>query len=507
MGKNIKISPSDVKKLAEECKSLAESLNFNDPIISEEKITKKIRVTPMEDSMRYKNLFEYSIPSDDDRDTLTEIAKESDIYNQIVHDLEAELNTVAEIEALEEGVLDVIRKYAGKKILTVAIIAQLMSTGKVTAQQLSAGGVEPEKIEVAMDKVETDKQGRPDYFNFANVKAIAVQGEVGKEEFSIWRNFSFETYQSSQEYKFTNVPYTLTTSENMANASDAWKVSSTINYNSYKENSVSDTTFAARNDFYIIANEDKGSITYTVSDYPMEVQTKGGDTLKFLGIQVWQGEARNKTPFYNNDKGVEAARTAKTGGGFIAGEGKDSMSVKANSVSINLVYGTALESETITPGKTDSIPPLDMKASDLFKYNSVDVNTNTSSYREMVDSVATYIGKHPEVAFHYTSVGSSSQVPTNYPSLTGEKTIDANLKLAEDRSRSLGIQILKDLKAKGVDISNVSEKSLDYKIGDTKYQNDPQNVNRYLPDQYAGFHIESIKDSYTLNKNMSQTIK
>ena len=102
------------------------------------------------------------------------ITEESDIYKKIVYDLEAELNKIDEIGVLEEGVLDVLRKYATKNLLTVAIIAQLLSTGKVTAQQLSDAGVEPEKIEVAMDQNDSSKDavkpGKPVVFNYAKVK-------------------------------------------------------------------------------------------------------------------------------------------------------------------------------------------------------------------------------------------------------------------------------------------------------------------------------------------------
>ena len=494
MGKKFKISPSDVKKLAEECKNLAESLSFDSPIISEERITKKVKIAPMEESMRNRNLFEYSIPSDDERDNLTEAAKESDIYKAIVRDLESELSKVQEIGMLEEGVLDVIRKYATKGFLTVAILVQLLSAGKVSAQQLSAAGVEPEKIEVAMDKIEQDKQGRPQAFNFANVKALVTPVMVGQDEFNELRTFTFVTYQGSKQFRYVNVPYKLTTSENMSTASKALHVSGTLNYSRYKDASVSDTTQASRNDYYIIANEDDSKITYTVSDYPMEVA--GQDTtLKFLGIQVWEGQARNKTPFYNTDKGVAAAQTKGVKTYFVPGEGKSSMSIKGNSVSINLIYGLGLETTTDT--KKPVVPKaIELKSSELFKYNSTEVNTNSSDYKDMLEQAYNQI-TNDSITDNYSFVlnmeGSSSQVPTNYPTLSGPKTIDANKQLAQDRARSLGMQLWKDLKAKGADMSNVKKGKVIGKIGDTEYQNDPTNVSRYAPDQWAKMILTPVK--------------
>lgn len=495
MGKNIKISPSDVKKLAEECKNLAESLSFENPIISEERITKKVKIAPMEESMRNRNLFEYSIPSDDERDNLTESAKEADIYKQIVHDLEAELGKVQEIDLLEEGVLDVLRRYAGKGLLTVAILVQLLSAGKVNAQQLSDAGVEPEKIEVAMDKVDQDRQGRPQAFNFANVKALVTPVMVGQDEFNELRTFTFVTYQGSKQFSYINVPYKLTTSENMAKASNALHVSGTLNYSRYKDSSVSDTTQASRNDYFIIANENDSKITYTVSDYPMEVA--GQDTtLKFLGIQVWEGQARNKTPFYNTSRGVAAAQTKGKKTYFVPGEGKSTMSIKGNSVSINLIYGLGIE--TPTDDSTGTVVPkaLELKSSELFKYNSTEVNTNSADYKNMLEQAYKQITNDSitdKYSFVLNMQGSSSQVPTNYPTMSGPKTIDANKQLAQDRARSLGMQLWKDLKAKGADMSNVKKGKVTGVIGDTEYQNDPTNVSRYAPDQWAKMILTPVK--------------
>jgi len=485
MGKNIKVSPAEVRKLAEECKNLAESLNFNDPIISETKITKKINVRPIEDSLRYKNLFEYSIPSDDDRDNLAEVSSESDIYKQIVADLESELNQVAEMDVLEEGVLDVIRKYAGKKMLTVAIIAQLMATGKVTAQQLGSAGVEPEKIEVAMDKMDTDKQGRPEYFNFVNVKAWATPADLNQEGgYEMYAGYDFSTFQSSSYHNFVNVPYTITSSKEMAKTSEYYGMGNFTNYNKYTEKSISDTTAGSGEDFYIVGSGDKDEITYTVSNYPMEFTDKNGDILKFIGAQINEAGTLRKNSFINTEKGDEAARL---GGSNKFYEIKSSsFSIKANSASIVLVYGkggTEDKAETPTPSSVE------MKSGSLYGYNSTDVNTNSADYQQMLKAVTDSITKNPDAGWVLNVKGSSSQVPTNYPSMSGEKTIEANKVLAHDRAKAFGIQLLKDLKSKGIDVSKINKGKIVSAIGDAEFQNDPSNVARYAPDQYVEFSL------------------
>ena len=486
MGKNNKITPSDVKRLADKCKTIAESLNFENPIIKDKINESRNVIKPMEESKRYINLFEYSVPSDDERDNLKEVSSEGEVYKQIVADLEKELNTIAEVEVLEEGILDVLRNYAGKKLLTVAIIAQLLSTGKVTAQQLTDAGVESEKIEVAMDKVENDKQGRPVYFNFSSVKAWAYQGE---KEYEVYQGYDLVTYQNSSSHKFINVPYRLRTSEEMAKTSEHYGMGNVMNYNLYKYDDVSDTTAGYGTDFYIIGNESKDKITYTVSDYPMEISVGDGDTLVFKGAQVAEGGTLGKSSFVNTSKGVEAARVGAKNT-FYNLEGKKWFGIKANSASIVLVYGKASDKQIKAP------KALEKKSSSLFSYNSVKVNTSNPEYQEMLEEIFKMITTdsiRDNFDFKLDVIGSSSQVPTNYPELSGEKTIEKNKQLAFDRSKALGIQLLKDLKAKGVDVSSIKKGKVDGVIGDTEYQNDPGNYSRYSSDQYAGYILTPVR--------------
>lgn len=494
MSKTNKISPSDVKRLAEECKQLAESLNFNNPVIGKRESVSKI--IPMNESHRYKRLYQYSIMNDDERDNLNESVRETEIYKKLVYDLEAELNNVDEIGVIEEGVVDVLRKYVGKNLLTVAIIAQLLSNSKVTAQQLADAGVEPEKIEVALEQNNQGsvKPGQPLYFNYANVKALAVVDTVDESHFKIFRTFGFTTYNSSSDYKFINVPYTLKTDEKFAKTSENnWSIPFAISYKFYTKNTDNGKTYDNMKDFYVIGTENAEPVTYTVSNYPMKVSTKDGDSLVFLGVQVWEGESRNKTPFFNQDKGVASTQTPYVKSYFLPGTGKSSMSIKGNSVSINLVYGYGLK-----PKKTVTFPePLVIKASQLFKYNSIEVDTTATQYREMFQKLLDKLEEFPNHIWEMDMLGGSSQVPTNYPSLTGEKTIEANKQLGEDRAKALGIQLLRDLSAKGVNINNIIKKSAVGKIGDIEYQNDPTNVSRYAPDQYSKITLTPVKKENT----------
>ncbi len=73
-----RIKPSDIKKMAEICKKINKSLNFDNPIIEGKQLTKE--------SKRFKKLFEYSIPNDEKRSTMKDSAvkKDDDDYEDVV---------------------------------------------------------------------------------------------------------------------------------------------------------------------------------------------------------------------------------------------------------------------------------------------------------------------------------------------------------------------------------------------------------------------------------------
>jgi hypothetical protein len=82
--------------------------------------------------------------------------KDKAIVESIIADIEKYKKNLNEGEILEEGILDVIKKYARKGVLTVAVIASLLSSTDLSAAQLQQAGVEPVKIEQAEKQVSVD---------------------------------------------------------------------------------------------------------------------------------------------------------------------------------------------------------------------------------------------------------------------------------------------------------------------------------------------------------------
>ena len=472
-----KINPSDVMRLAEQCEAISKTLTFDNPILSENVSVRKVKFK--KEPSRFSQLLEYTIPEDESRDNILEIADEEKIINAIKSDVEKELNRLGELSIIEEGVIDALRKWSGSKLVTAAILAQLLNMGVATAQQLDQAGFEKNKIEMAQGEVQLSKASRPQFFNMVLVKAIAINDEVNKEDFNVMNSMSLETYHSSDRYHFVDVSYKLETGKEHTKDWGTHMLSSFKEFNKNVEQSSTNNR-----DFVTVGSEDGAPIAYTVSDYPMEIQ-HGDTTLPFLGVEVIYGQSRNKTALVNSSKGVELTKTRETKKEFINAQGQNSVTIKANSASINLVYGQGIETEKAIPD------PLEMKANSLFGYNSVQVNTGSGSYKKMIDSLEAYVNKNPEAKFNFVSVGSTSQVPTNYPTLSGEKTVEANGQLAKDRALSLGKQMLKDLQSRGVDIKEkIISKKISHKIGKIEYKGDAENAERYIDDQYAGFTIK-----------------
>lgn len=489
------IRPSDVKKLALECKSLNKDLSFESPIISEEKITRNIKVVSDNESLRMQRLFEYTVPADDKRDNLTESVKEKEIYNQIVADIEKEESMISEFEVIEEGIVDVIKNYSKKGLLTFAIVSQLLANNVVNAQQLQDAGVDPAKIEVAMDAEEETKTGRPNYYYWSTVKSIAAdanQTEMDEKSGDLNRISHFTFYSSSNEYKFVNVPFKLTTSEDMAGSVKDAHLGYTTNYNKYNTKTHSDTTRGFRNNVSLIGTEDKEVITYTISDYPQQIPNQfnpDGKPLEFLGVQVMGYSPTNKSAFYNNKLAnvLHNKQILKPmGTTFIPAHGKKAVIVKAYSAAMVLVYGEYVETPAVP--QEDS---LNVKFDNAFNYNSTDVKTDSEAYQSEYQKLKDYIQRNPGKKLTIGALGSSSQVPTNYPSLEGPKTIDANQQLAQDRAEAMVKQVMEDLIRDGIDPSVLDVGNIQGKIGSIEYANDAWDVEKYAPEQFVQLIINS----------------
>jgi len=71
-----RISPSDIKKMAQICKDITKSLNFENPIIEGKQLVKE--------SKRFKKLMGYAIPEDDNRILIKENKKGEGTYEDII---------------------------------------------------------------------------------------------------------------------------------------------------------------------------------------------------------------------------------------------------------------------------------------------------------------------------------------------------------------------------------------------------------------------------------------
>jgi hypothetical protein len=78
--------------------------------------------------------------------------QEKNTVNRILEDIERAEKSLNEGVLLNESIVDTIKKYAKKGLLTTAVVASLLGSGKVNAQQLQQAGVEQNKIEQAMSQ-------------------------------------------------------------------------------------------------------------------------------------------------------------------------------------------------------------------------------------------------------------------------------------------------------------------------------------------------------------------
>jgi hypothetical protein len=74
-------------------------------------------------------------------------------YLHISEELESKKKTLTEATAINEGVIDTIKKYLKTGALTAGILASLLTSQQVNAQQLQQAGVPTELVQQAMQKV------------------------------------------------------------------------------------------------------------------------------------------------------------------------------------------------------------------------------------------------------------------------------------------------------------------------------------------------------------------
>lgn len=109
--------------------------------------------------------------TEDQYNFLLNIKKNEYIYNNIVNEIrEYELNLNESI-LLNEGVVDILKKYAKRGLLTTALISSLLSNNIVSAEDLKSAGVPENKIE----NVETSKFSHMEILNEL-IKILKTRG-------------------------------------------------------------------------------------------------------------------------------------------------------------------------------------------------------------------------------------------------------------------------------------------------------------------------------------------
>src|SRR5690606_32942144 len=77
--------------------------------------------------------------------------KEATVIKKILEDIKRAENSLNEGEMLNEAIVDTLRRYFKKGLLTTAVIASLLANN-VQAQQLAQAGVPQQKIEQALNQ-------------------------------------------------------------------------------------------------------------------------------------------------------------------------------------------------------------------------------------------------------------------------------------------------------------------------------------------------------------------
>ena len=82
--------------------------------------------------------------------------KETKILKSITEEIDAKRKTLSEATALNEGIIDTIKKYWRAGMLTAGILGSLLAAQKVDAQQLQQAGIPTELVQQAQQKVKFD---------------------------------------------------------------------------------------------------------------------------------------------------------------------------------------------------------------------------------------------------------------------------------------------------------------------------------------------------------------
>lgn len=78
--------------------------------------------------------------------------EETKLYKQICEELNIKRTQLTESSQLNEGIIDTIKSYVGKGLMTATLVASLLGANQVSAQQLAQAGVPKATIEQGIEK-------------------------------------------------------------------------------------------------------------------------------------------------------------------------------------------------------------------------------------------------------------------------------------------------------------------------------------------------------------------
>lgn len=81
------------------------------------------------------------------------------ILKEMLEKIKEQKLTLNEGKALNEGIIDTVKSYVSKGLMTAALVATLLASGQVNAQQLQQAGVPQNQIEMAQGGAGTAEQG------------------------------------------------------------------------------------------------------------------------------------------------------------------------------------------------------------------------------------------------------------------------------------------------------------------------------------------------------------
>lgn len=104
--------------------------------------------------------------------------KEANVVKKILEDIKRAENSLNESEILNEAIVDTIRRYFKKGLLTTAVIASLLANN-VQAQQLAQAGVPQHKIEQAQSQEQGGGEISPDKIENKLLHILKKRNQVG----------------------------------------------------------------------------------------------------------------------------------------------------------------------------------------------------------------------------------------------------------------------------------------------------------------------------------------